>query len=651
MSHLPLPNTPLILPPATHQQKVIIAARFEIGESIKVDACAGTGKTTTLIHFAQAHREYRILYICFNSKAVSEAAAKFAAFGIHNVISTTVHGLAREMKALYTQAGKFQTRIHLKAIKVELDCNHNMAWRVQSALHRFYQSADPEINESHCIPRKKGQKGESHVGFDDSSDAISAVRTGLLKAARRIWTKTLDLKDPFPISFDGYLKAYQIKNPRLNYDYIMLDESQDSNPLTLSILHEQQSHCRIILVGDQNQSLYGFRDAVNAMERWDSKRTYPLNESFRFGSNIASVANLVLGTFLDPEKTVVGLKASDSLGTIPKHLRHTFIARTNARLIEEALQYVANGKKIHFVGTQSDRNWDPTIPYKFNDVLDAWRLSQNRRGEIRSPYFQNFESYQELQDLAKGQTSGENLDGETVQGDKELESLCRMIDKHKENLPKVVDNIIQACRSPQESAILLTTTHRAKGLEFQRVRMADDFTDTITSDMEIDPETQQPIPGPPRLMIPGEDVDAEEFNILYVAATRAAERLEICPQLEALLEHRHLLPNPELANLVFESEGKYQPSPDEDSYTAATSPANSPQGPRQSSGGSSSSGGSTNQGSGEVVLKIPYDEKDVAKELAMGAGGRLLWTPASKTWRWSHRGGESLPPTLKKYQI
>lgn len=638
MSHLPLPEKPQTLPPATQQQTAIIGCAFEIGESIKVDAGAGTGKTTTLVHFAQSKRDARLLYICYNNRAVAEAAAKFAACGIHNTVCSTVHGLARETKALYTASGKFQNRIHLKDLRIELDCKHAFAWRVQNALHRFYQSADTEINESHCSPRKKSKTGEEeHIGYNDEHDALTAVRTGLLRATRRIWEKTKDPEDKFPISFDGYLKAYQLQQPRLNYDYILLDESQDSNPLTLSILTNQQEHCRIVLVGDENQALYGFREAVNAMEHWKSKRTYPLNESFRFGKNIAACANLILGTFLNPDKQVIGLKPSDSLGKIPRHLKHTFLSRTNSRLIEEALQYVASGRKIHFVGTRADNLWNPMVPYKFNDVLDAWNLSKGEKGKIRSPYFQNFESYQELEALAKGAVLGENSEGETIQGDKELEALCRMVNKHKENLPAVIDKIIEASTSPQEAAVLLSTTHRSKGLEFKRVRMADDFTDAIVTDMEVDEETKQPIPGTPRLAIPGKDVDAEEFNILYVAITRASERLEICPQLEMLLNHQYLLPKPELGKLNIEEEADYKPSEGEDIYIS-NSPGSSPQ-------------GKTTEGNKTPELKIPFADKDIAKELAIGGGGRLLWNPTRKTWRWSPQRGQELPVTLKRYLV
>lgn len=924
MSHLPLPKPRELLPPPTDQQKAITACHLEIGESIQVDAGAGTGKTTNLLHFAKSRPESKILYICFNNKGAAEAARRFAACGLYNVTCSTIHGLARDVKSTYTIAGKFRTRIHLKAIKVELDCTHAHAWRTQSALNRFYHSGDPEPNESHCSPRRALRAGETpdpQEAEKAEADMLQAIRSGLLRSTRKIWEKTQDLDDPFPISFDGYLKIFQLSHPVLDFDYILLDESQDCqptgtivttptgektieslkvgdlvvpydqlglkivktgrkvthinsedfqgdlievstktgltskyapqhicivrigdgcenkkflylmrkgnqwrvgvtspqhgkqrssgfigrlreenaddmwilktfdsraeamlaekrimtlygipdarfvvngqkstsqplldkfweefsdlnknaerclkdhnrdirypftenitgkerkntrqlllkrktllracnlldgmmvidardmlhtkrkdfrrypkdwtpiqvkrtpyngkiwkiavedkhtyvgdgivthncNPVTIALLQDQVPHSRIVLVGDENQALYGFRQAVNAMEHWKSKRIYPLNESFRFGKNIAACANLILQGFLNPNKEIIGHKPADTVGRIPRSTPHILISRTNARLIEEALQQASANRKVHFVGTSPENNWDPTVPYKLNDVHDAWFLQQKRKGDIRNPYFHNFDSYDELLMLAKGISSGENADGIPVQGDKELEAICRMVEKYEGNLPKILQRIVDAAGSPEEATLLLSTTHRSKGLEFPLVRMADDFTDLIVCDKEINSETNEPMDGPPRLAVPGKDADPEEFNILYVAATRASMRLEPAPQILALLEHPHLLANPELAKFEVEEENTCpsQPAPTYNPTGAQTN-GKPPAGHKQ-----------------PPELKIPYEEKDIAKELAQGAGGRLIWNPTRKTWTWAHKGGEELPPTLKRYR-
>src|SRR5579875_3673941 len=57
---------------------------------IKVNAFAGTGKTTTLLHYALAHPKQKFLYICYNKSIQLEAQSKFPS----NVLTQTSHAIA-----------------------------------------------------------------------------------------------------------------------------------------------------------------------------------------------------------------------------------------------------------------------------------------------------------------------------------------------------------------------------------------------------------------------------------------------------------------------------------------------------------------------------------------------------------------------------
>ena len=71
----------------TYEQEAILKS---VGNVVRINARAGTGKTTTLQMLAQKHREQRILYLVFNRKAKEEARSKFPP----NVDTLTIHGLA-----------------------------------------------------------------------------------------------------------------------------------------------------------------------------------------------------------------------------------------------------------------------------------------------------------------------------------------------------------------------------------------------------------------------------------------------------------------------------------------------------------------------------------------------------------------------------
>ena len=63
--------------------------------NIKINAVAGSGKTTTIIEYAKARpQESRILYLAFNKSVKNEAIKKFEERGLKNVAVETAHSLA-----------------------------------------------------------------------------------------------------------------------------------------------------------------------------------------------------------------------------------------------------------------------------------------------------------------------------------------------------------------------------------------------------------------------------------------------------------------------------------------------------------------------------------------------------------------------------
>jgi F-box protein 18 (helicase) len=63
--------------------------------NIKINAVAGSGKTTTIIEYAKARpKSSKILYLAFNKSVKLEAVKKFADRGVNNVKVETAHSLA-----------------------------------------------------------------------------------------------------------------------------------------------------------------------------------------------------------------------------------------------------------------------------------------------------------------------------------------------------------------------------------------------------------------------------------------------------------------------------------------------------------------------------------------------------------------------------
>ncbi len=84
------------------------------------------------------------------------------------------------------------------------------------------------------------------------------------------------------------------------YDYVMVDEYQDTNPLQGDIAYLlARDHKNIMAVGDDAQSIYGFRGSShkNIMEfpkKFKECKVIKLEENYRSAQNILDVANSVL---------------------------------------------------------------------------------------------------------------------------------------------------------------------------------------------------------------------------------------------------------------------------------------------------------------------------------------------------------------------
>jgi len=137
----------------TKQQQEILESVKKY-KSIKINAFAGTGKTTTLKLISDTYKEKKILYLAFNSAIKNEASSIFP----QNTFVKTTHGLAYG-------AIKKNTNINLnkltnyRAIDIskEFDISYNQAIGSLKIFENFCNSTKEKIEPSdieHKIAKK-----------------------------------------------------------------------------------------------------------------------------------------------------------------------------------------------------------------------------------------------------------------------------------------------------------------------------------------------------------------------------------------------------------------------------------------------------------------------------------------------------------------
>lgn len=488
-------KSPFDFPPTAEQAFAI--DQFLAGGNLVIQAGAGAGKTSTLLRIAHA-ADGLGQYIAYNAPIVRESRSKFP----KNVACNTAHSLARAAVGKPFEARLNNPRKVLPmAAATILGINPMMvtdfigekrqigagflAAHVLRGVKAFCQSSDTEMTVRH-LPLIEGLDEPLHMQRGLSKYPINdAVSKAMLPFMQKAWKDICMYQGALQYTHDYYLKLWHLSGAHIAADFILFDEAQDANPVIADIVLAQ-THAQLVFVGDSQQSIYGFTGAVDALAKLPADNTAFLTQSFRFGPAIAEVANSILED-LQAELRIVGTESKPSVVEATDE-PDAILCRTNAGAIRTMLEAQKEGKSVHLVGGS-------TSIQKF--AKGAKALMAGERTD--HPELACFGSWQEVLDYVD-----EDEDG----GD--LRLLVALIEEFTvETILSALDN-----ESTEEDADLVVTTgHKSKGREWDKVRLGPDF------------KTRERIQG-------------EELRLLYVCATRARLVLDItlCPAFNDDLE-------------------------------------------------------------------------------------------------------------------
>ncbi len=468
----------------TQEQNRIVNCDLTPGQTLKIMAFAGTGKTTTLEAYTRQRPHTRFLYIAFNKSVQLEAAQRFPA----NVTARTTHALAFRAKG-FKYKDRLTPGFKANQVMAALELTkYEDARFAMDTLNQYLVSSDPKVTIHHIPVTARAFYRKNKTTMPDLVTLANTLGRFMCDGSR----------PEIGMLHDGYLKLYQLSNPVLDYDCILLDEAQDINPVTAALVFSQTREiiperlpASLILVGDNHQQIYSFRGAKDSLKTFEAYKTEYLTRSFRFDNNVARVANMVLNTFKKETRSLAGTQVPQKPAWNPA--TYTIIARTNATLFDKAASLVKN-HTIGFIGGVAG--------YRLPRLKDVYYLYDRSADRIRDPYIRGFKNFSALKSYAQ-----------TVE-DYEILSQCRLVEKYRSRLPGLIDLVLDKAidiKSGQETkaAILLTTAHKAKGLEWPQVLLMDDFIPVIKEGIPIDPK----------------GADPDEFNLIYVAMTRAMTHL------------------------------------------------------------------------------------------------------------------------------
>lgn len=478
--------------------------------SIRINAVAGSGKTTTLIEYAKSRPiNSSILYLAFNKSVKDEAISKFREAGLPNVVVETAHSLAFRNIVI---GGGYKVGFHSpfeiaqKLFRVDSPTVEEslLATHALNFAAFFCNSTVKKVEELDYRDTISENEKEELSFVEFHYDSILLYCRQYLAAMH---------KRQISMSHDFYLKLFQLNSPKLNFNYILFDEAQDASPVMVEIIKAQSEVTRII-VGDSHQQIYRWRYAVNSMEMFDFPQL-TLSKSFRLTASLAHLAVEILGTkahFLPHKSVLIEGVATEKA---PINSRAT-IARTNISLLAEAIAFVANKRSdtpIYFEGHIKS--------YLFGDeggsLSDVLNLHTGKLEYIRNQTIKQMSNIDELSDFAE------------KSGDSAMSRAVELVEKYGDKLPMYLAKLhkFHLEKEDREKAkMIFSTVHRCKGMEYDEVFLGGDFMSEKQLKSSIKPD------GEGKSRSSAEELN-EEVNLLYVAATRAKKVLHL---------PKHLLP-------------------------------------------------------------------------------------------------------------
>lgn len=419
--------------------------------NIVINAGAGTGKTSTLRMLARAAMGKRLLYIAYNRAIADDSRASFPP----NTECRTAHSLAfREVGQQYAHrlnAGRvpsWQIAQSLGMRPIKLDQKMFTAGKAASLMMGMvkgfcYSSAD-EIAPGHL---------GYVLGLSDAEHR--QVAEELLPYARRAWADIADVQGSLPFTHDCYLKLWAMSKPVLNFDVVLLDEAQDANPLIADLV-ERQGHAQRVLVGDQAQAIYGWRGAIDAMATFEGVRLV-LSKSFRFGPAIAAEANTWLDRLQAPLR-LTGHTINSRVGKVQSP--RAVLCRTNSGAVLAVMRALEAGQQPALVGGAD----------QIKSMARA-AIELERGQGCSHPDLIAFKSWQEVVEFTEHEDAGQDL-----------RTFVRLIDSY--GAQQVIATLDKAV-SEDRADVIVSTAHKAKGREWDTVKVADDFPDKVKSNGEM----------------------------------------------------------------------------------------------------------------------------------------------------------------------
>ena len=469
--------------------------------NLVVEACAGAGKTYTLIKCVEEiPGDKRILLSSFNRDIANVLKKKTK--DMPNVNASTLHSLGLQM----LQRNFPNEELALDEFKYKSYLNRNI--KSLSSINtyelkkrdfaRYMNNIEDFVNFGRCYlceTIKDLEFIEDRYDIDTIADE-KEVALDILEYGKHDLSQ-IDYTDMIWLPNVLFCKPIGMQ-----YDWIFVDEAQDLSVCQREIILKcRKINTRMCLVGDSEQSLYAFSSAdpesFKMLKQLPNTTSLPLSISYRCANKIVDFASKIVPTIEPNNDGREGeIKYNVQLDEIKDG--DMVLCRNNAPLMQVYVDFIKQGKKCFIRGKDIGLNLKNMVKRTGIDVLNK-NLQED--GVFIRLYDALFDIINDI--IGKyNVTYHDAVESAIVSNRLDMIKALEILSDDINTADELIEKINNIFSDRKKGGISLSTIHKAKGLEAENVYIACRHlmpSNRAKKDWEI----------------------RQEYNLMYVAYTRA----------------------------------------------------------------------------------------------------------------------------------
>jgi DNA helicase-2/ATP-dependent DNA helicase PcrA len=274
--------------------------------ALLVLAGAGSGKTRVLVHriawliTTKNLSPHAIMAVTFTNKAAHEMRSRvenLLGSSSSNMWIGTFHGLAHRLLRAHAREAELPDTFQI----LDSDDQLRVIKRVMKEMN-LDENEWPAKQAQWFINHQKDE-GKRPSDINDRGDLFTSIHTKVYIQYQNA-CQTGGLVDFAELLFKAFELIRDKQHLREHYQerfkHLLVDEFQDTNGIQYAWIRLlTSSDCRISIVGDDDQSIYGWRGAkIENIQRFENEfsnnRIIKLEQNYRSTSNILKAANAVI---------------------------------------------------------------------------------------------------------------------------------------------------------------------------------------------------------------------------------------------------------------------------------------------------------------------------------------------------------------------